>query len=134
MPQEITTGIKELLAEAKSEITEVDVASALSLINNDNAILIDIRDVRELWREGKVPDSKHVPRGMVEFWIAPDSPYHKDIFAEDRPFVFMCAGGMRSALATHIAQRMGLKPVYNLIGGFGAWRDAGAPVVPHEKK
>lgn len=134
MPQEITTGIKELLAEAKSEITEVDVTSALSLINNDNAILIDIRDVRELWREGKVPDSKHVPRGMVEFWIAPDSPYHKDIFAEDRPFVFMCAGGMRSALATHIAQRMGLKPVYNLIGGFGAWRDAGAPVVPHEKK
>jgi len=134
MPQEITTGIKELLAEAKTEITEVDVAGALSLIDNDNAMLIDIRDVRELWRDGKVPGSKHVPRGMVEFWIAPDSPYHKEIFTEDRPFVFMCAGGLRSALATQIAQRMGLKPVYNLIGGFGAWREAEAPIVLHEKK
>ena len=134
MPQEITTGIEKLLAEAKSEITEVDVAGALSMIENDNAMLIDIRDVRELWRDGKVPDSKHVPRGMVEFWIAPDSPYHKEIFTEDRPFVFMCAGGLRSALATQIAQRMGLKPVYNLIGGFGAWRESEAPIVPHEKK
>lgn len=134
MPQEITTGIKELLAEAKNEISEVDVTGARSLIDNDNAMLIDIRDVRELWRDGKVPGSKHVPRGMVEFWIAPDSPYHKEIFAEDRPFVFMCAGGLRSALATQIAQRMGLKPVYNLIGGFGAWREAEAPIVPHEKK
>lgn len=134
MPQEITIGIKDLLAEAKAEITEVDVAAARALIDNDNALLVDIRDVRELWRDGKVPDSRHVPRGMVEFWIAPDSPYHKEIFAEDRPFVFMCAGGLRSALATQIAQRMGLKPVYNLIGGFGAWRESGAPVVPHEKK
>jgi len=134
MPQEITTGIKDLLAEAKAEITEVDVTGARSLIDNDNAVLIDIRDVRELWRDGKVPGSRHVPRGMVEFWIAPDSAYHKEIFTEDRPFVFMCAGGLRSALATQIAQRMGLKPVYNLIGGFGAWREAEAPIVPHEKK
>ncbi len=134
MPQVITTGIKQLLADAKAEITEVDVAGAQSLIDNDNAMLIDIRDVRELWRDGKVPESKHVPRGMIEFWIAPDSPYHKEIFTEERPFVFMCAGGLRSALATQIAQRMGLQPVYNLIGGFGAWREAGAPIVPHEKK
>ncbi len=134
MPQQITTGIKDLLAEAKAEITEVDVAAARDLIANDNALLVDIRDVRELWRDGKVPDSKHVPRGMVEFWIAPDSPYHKDIFTEDRPFIFMCAGGLRSALATQIAQRMGLKPAYNLIGGFGAWRDAEAPIIPHEKR
>ena len=134
MPQEITTGIKDLLAEAKAEITEVDVTGARSLIDNDNAVLIDIRDVRELWRDGKVPGSRHVPRGMIEFWIAPDSAYHKEIFTEDRPFVFMCAGGLRSALATQIAQRMGLKPVYNLIGGFGAWREAEAPIVPHEKK
>jgi len=134
MPQDITTGIKDLLAEAKAEIAEVDVAAARQLIDNDNALLVDIRDVRELWRDGKVPDSRHVPRGMIEFWIAPDSPYHKDIFTEDRPFIFMCAGGLRSALATQIAQRMGLKPVYNLIGGFGAWRDAEAPIIPHEKK
>ncbi len=134
MPQDITTGIKQLLAEAQAEISEVDVAAARALIDNDNALLIDIRDVRELWRDGKVPASRHVPRGMVEFWIAPDSPYHKEIFTEDRPFIFMCAGGLRSALAAQIAQRMGLKPIYNLIGGFGAWRDAGAPIIPHEKK
>ncbi|MGB7204240.1 MAG: rhodanese-like domain-containing protein [Anderseniella sp.] len=134
MPQEITIGIKQLLAEAKKTITEINVAQARGMIENENALLVDIRDVRELWRDGKVPDSKHVPRGMVEFWIAPDSPYHKDIFTEDRPFIFMCAGGLRSALATEIAQRMGLKPVYNLIGGFGAWRDADAPIIPHEKK
>ena len=134
MPQEITIGIKQLLAEAKKTITEINIAQARSMIENENALLVDIRDVRELWRDGKVPDSKHVPRGMVEFWIAPDSPYHKDIFTEDRPFIFMCAGGLRSALATEIAQRMGLKPVYNLIGGFGAWRDADAPIIPHEKK
>ena len=134
MAQHITTGIKDLLADAKAEITEIDVAAARQLIDNEYALLVDIRDVRELWRDGKVPDSRHVPRGMVELWIAPDSPYHKDIFTEDRPFIFMCAGGLRSALATQIAQRMGLKPVYNLIGGFGAWRDADAPVIPHEKK
>lgn len=134
MPQEITTGIKDLLEEAKAEISEVDVAAARELIDTGNALLIDIRDVRELWRDGKVADSRHVPRGMIEFWIAPDSPYHKEFFTEDRPFIFMCAGGLRSALATRIAQRMGLKPVYNLIGGFGAWRDAEAPVIPHEKK
>ena len=134
MPQEITTGIKDLLSEAKAQISEVDVAAARELIDTDNAMLIDIRDVRELWRDGKVPDARHVPRGMVEFWIAPDSPYHKEFFTEDRPFIFMCAGGLRSALATQIAQRMGLKPVYNLIGGFGAWRDAEAPVIPHENK
>tara|TARA_R110002094_G_scaffold220823_1_gene193904 strand:- start:211 stop:615 length:405 start_codon:yes stop_codon:yes gene_type:complete len=134
MPQVITTGIKQLLAEARDQISEVDVAAARALIDNDNALLIDIRDVRELWRDGKVPESRHVPRGMVEFWIAPDSPYHKEMFTEDRPFIFMCAGGLRSALATQVAQRMGLKPVYNLIGGFGAWRDAEAPIIPHEKR
>ena len=134
MPQVITTGIKQLLAEARDQISEVDVTAARALIDNDNALLIDIRDVRELWRDGKVPESRHVPRGMVEFWIAPDSPYHKEMFTEDRPFIFMCAGGLRSALATQVAQRMGLKPVYNLIGGFGAWRDAEAPIIPHEKR
>jgi rhodanese-related sulfurtransferase len=134
MSQNITVGMKQLVAEAKAEIMEVDVAGARELLDKDNAVLIDIRDVRELWRDGKVPGSKHVPRGMVEFWIAPDSPYHKEFFAEDRPFVFMCAGGLRSALTTQIAQRMGLKPVYNLIGGFGAWREANAPIEPHERK
>lgn len=133
MAQNITTGIKQLVEHAKAEIQEVDVAGAQDLINDKGATLIDIRDIRELWREGKVPESRHVPRGMVEFWIDPDSPYYKDFFGGDGPFIFMCAGGFRSALATQIAQRMGLKPVYNLIGGFGAWKKEGAPVEPHEK-
>ncbi|MEE4237683.1 MAG: rhodanese-like domain-containing protein [Anderseniella sp.] len=133
MPQDIRIGIKQLCAEARAEIQEVDVAGARELIDNRGATLVDIRDIRELWRDGKVPGSRHVPRGMVEFWIDPESPYYKDFFGGDGPFIFMCAGGLRSALATHIAQRMGLRPVYNLIGGFGAWKKAEAPIEQHEK-
>ena len=92
---------------------------------------MDIRDVRELRRDGKIPDAFHCPRGMLEFWIDPASPYHKDIFQQDKKFVFYCASGWRSVLATEVAQRMGLAPVANMIGGFGGWRDAGGPI---EKK
>lgn len=134
MPQEITLSVKDMVAQAKSEIKEVDVAGARNLIDNGGATLIDIRDVRELWRSGKVPGSRHVPRGMLEFWIDPGSPYYKEFFGGDGPFIFMCAGGFRSALATQIAQRMGLSPVYNLVGGFGAWAEAKAPVEPVEPK
>jgi rhodanese-related sulfurtransferase len=134
MPQQITVSVKDMVQQAKAEIDEVDVAGARELIEKHGATLVDIRDIRELWRDGKVPGSRHVPRGMLEFWIDPDSPYYKDFFAGDGPFVFMCAGGFRSALATQVAQRMGLKPVYNLIGGFGAWSKNGAPVEPHERK
>lgn len=133
MPQSITTSVNDLVREAKSEIEEVDVEGARDLIDNKGAVLVDIRDIRELWRDGKVPGSRHVPRGMLEFWIDPESPYYKDFFAGDGPYIFMCAGGFRSALATQVAQRMGLKPVYNMIGGFGAWSKSGAPVEPHEK-
>ena len=134
MPQNITVSVQQLVEQAKAEIDEVDVAGAMALMEEHGATLIDIRDIRELWRDGKVPGSRHVPRGMVEFWIDPGSPYYKEFFGEDGPFIFMCAGGYRSALTTQIAQRMGLKPVYNLIGGFGAWSKAGAPVEPVEKK
>jgi rhodanese-related sulfurtransferase len=91
-------------------------------------VLVDIRDIRELQREGKVPGAFHCPRGMLEFWIDPQSPYHKPIFADDKKFVFFCAGGLRSALAAQTAQRMGLKPVAHIGGGFGAWKKAGGPV------
>ena len=83
--------------------------------------------IRELWREGAVPGARHVPRGMIEFWIDPDSPYHKPFFASGKKFVFFCAGGMRSALATQAAQNMGLGPVAHIAGGFGAWKEAGGP-------
>jgi rhodanese-related sulfurtransferase len=70
---------------------------------------------------------------MLEFWIDPDSPYHRDVFAQDKSFIFMCAGGLRSLLATQVAQRMGLKPVYNMTGGFGAWKEAGGAVETDER-
>jgi rhodanese-related sulfurtransferase len=91
-------------------------------------VLVDIRDIRELQREGKVPGAFHCPRGMLEFWIDPQSPYHKPIFADDKKFIFFCAGGLRSALAAQTAQHMGLKPVAHIQGGFGAWKKAGGPV------
>jgi rhodanese-related sulfurtransferase len=91
-------------------------------------VLVDIRDIRELQRDGKVPGAFHCPRGMLEFWIDPASPYHKPVFAQDKKYVFFCAGGLRSALAAQTAQRMGLKPVAHVRGGFGAWKKLGGPV------
>ena len=83
-----------------------------------------------LQREGKMPGAVHCPRGMLEFWIDPESPYHKPVFAEDKKFLFFCAGGWRSALAAQTAHRMGLKPVAHIQGGFGAWRKANGPIEP----
>ena len=128
MPQKITLGYKALVANAKSEITEYSAAEAMELAQRPDVLLVDIRDPRELTREGAVPGAYHCPRGMLEFWIDPESPYYKPIFGEDRTFVFFCAGGMRSALAAKTAQDMGLKPVAHVIGGFGAWKQAGGPV------
>ncbi len=125
----ITTGIKELCAAAEAEIETLSAAEAIALVDDPGVQLVDIRDVRELWREGGVPGAVHVPRGMLEFWVDPDSRYHKDVFASDKRFVFFCAGGMRSALATQAVQRMGLAPVAHIAGGFGAWKEAGGAVV-----
>lgn len=133
MAQTITTGYKALVDAAMAEIETISVDEARALQGRDDVIFVDIRDVRELQRLGKVPGAYHAPRGMLEFWIDPDSPYHKPLFAEDKRFVFFCAGGMRSALATEIAQRMGLSPVCHIEGGFGAWQNAGAPVEPPEE-
>ena len=133
MPQDITVGYKQLCAEAENMIRTVTVEEAIDMHGRDDVVIVDIRDVRELRREGRIPGSSHCPRGMLEFWIDPDSPYHKEIFAQDKTFVFHCAGGLRSALATEAAQRMGLKPVVNMAGGFGAWRKAGGPVEDYER-
>jgi rhodanese-related sulfurtransferase len=101
---------------------------ALALHGRDDVVFVDLRDIRELHREGRVPGAFHCPRGMLEFWIDPQSKYHKPIFAVDKRFVFFCAAGQRSALAAETAQRMGLKPVAHIAGGFGAWKAAGGPV------
>ncbi|MEC9368191.1 MAG: rhodanese-like domain-containing protein [Pseudomonadota bacterium] len=128
MAQKITTGVKQLVEEARKEIEEIEAEDARSLLGDDGVVIVDLRDVRELKREGKIPGSFHCPRGMLEFWIDPASPYFKPVFGEDKKFVFHCASGWRSALATQIAQRMGLKPVAHIAGGFTAWKKAGGDV------
>ena len=134
MPQTITTGYKALVDAAEREIETLPVEEAIKLAGQDDVVLVDIRDVRELQRDGKVPGAVHCPRGMLEFWIDPQSPYHKPVFGQDKKFVFFCAAGLRSALATQTAQRMGLKPVAHIGGGFGAWKQAGGPVEMVEDK
>jgi rhodanese-related sulfurtransferase len=127
MPQTITKGYKDLLAQAEARIKTLTVEEAQALLGRDDVVFVDLRDPREREREGKMPNAFHCPRGMLEFWIDPESPYAKPVFQEDRQFVFFCAGGWRSALAADIAQEMGLKPVAHIAGGFGAWKKAGAP-------
>lgn len=128
MPQRITLSYKALVAAAKAEIKEYTAEESIELAKRPDVLLVDIRDPRELARDGRIPGAFHCPRGMLEFWIDPESPYYKPVFGEDRTFVFFCAGGLRSALATKTAQDMGLKPVAHIIGGFGAWKKAGGPI------
>lgn len=134
MAQRITVGVEQLVAEARAAIEEVSVEEAMALAGHDDVVIVDIRDVRELQREGRIPGSFHCPRGMLEFWIDPESPYHKPVFAQDKRFLFHCAKDWRSALATELAQRMGLTPVAHIKGGFSAWKDAGGPVEMPEPK
>jgi rhodanese-related sulfurtransferase len=128
MPQKISTGFRALVDAAEREIETLPIEEAIAQHGRDDVTFVDLRDVRELEREGRIPGAFHCPRGMLEFWIDPESPYHKPAFAEDKSFVFFCGGGWRSALAAQTAQRMGLRPVAHIAGGFGAWRKAGGPV------
>ncbi len=124
----ITRGIKQLCAEAEAEIVTLSVEDVMALSSDDNVQIIDIRDIRELYREGAMPGAYHAPRGMLEFWVDPESPYHKELFASGKQFVFFCAGGLRSALAAKTVQDMGLKPVAHMAGGFKAWREASGAI------
>lgn len=133
MPQSVTVGYRALVDAAEREIETLTVDDAKALHGRDDVVFVDVRDVRELGREGRMPGAFHCPRGMLEFWIDPQSPYHKPVFAQDKRFVFFCAGGWRSALAAQTAQHMGLKPVAHIAGGFGAWKKAGAPVEQDER-
>jgi rhodanese-related sulfurtransferase len=128
VPQIITTGFRALVDAAEREVETLSIDEALALHGREDVTFIDVRDVRELERDGRMPGAFHCPRGMLEFWIDPASPYHKPLFAEDKRFVFFCAGGWRSALAAQTAHRMGLNPVAHIKGGFGAWGKANGPV------
>ncbi len=99
-----------MVDEAKSRIKTIGLEEARARLGEDNVVFVDLRDVRELEREGMIPGAFHCPRGMLEFWIDPDSPYHKAVFASGKEFVFYCNGAWRSALATDVAQQMGLAP------------------------
>ena len=134
MPQTITTGFRVLLDAAEREIETLSVDEAAKLHGRDDVVFVDIRDPREQQREGKMPGAFSCTRGMLEFWIDPASPYHKAQFAEDKKFVFFCAGGWRSALAAQTAHHMGLKPVAHIRGGFSEWKKSGKPVEEPEAK
>lgn len=134
MTQKITLGIKQMMAEANATIETMSVQDVMAVLGQDDVVLVDIRDPREIERDGRIPGTFSCTRGMLEFWIDPESPYAKPIFQEDKKFIFHCAGGLRSALAAKTAHDMGLKPVAHMDGGFGAWRNAGGAIEKVEPK
>ena len=122
-------GYKELIANANERIQTLSVADAQTKLGDPNVVFIDIREIRELEREGTIPGAFHAPRGMLEFWVDPESPYHKDeVFEPEKEFVLFCQSAWRSALATATLQDMGLESVSHIEGGFSAWKRAGGPV------
>ncbi len=126
-------GYKQLVAEAEAEIETLAAKDAVALRDDPNVTFVDLRDIRELEREGMIPGAVHAPRGLLEFWVDPDSPYFKPVFGSGKRFVFFCAAGWRSALATQQVQRMGLEPVAHVGGGFAAWKEAGGAIAPYAK-
>ncbi len=134
MPLNISKGYRQLVAEAEKEIETISTEQALELHGSEDVVFVDLRDVRELWREGLIPGAFHCPRGMLEFWIDPDSIYYKDIFASGKKFLFYCNLGWRSALAAQVSQQMGLTPVAHIGGGFHAWKKAGGSVAKKEDR
>lgn len=125
--QKLRVSAAEMVAKARARITEVETAEAIKMVGRDDVVIVDLRDVRERERSGFIPDSFHCPRGMAEFWVDPDSPYFKDIFAQDKTFVFHCASGWRSALTVATLNDMGF-PCAHLREGFSTWEAQGGPV------
>lgn len=121
-------GYKDLLKEANAEIETISVTEASALLEDENTAFIDIRDIRELERDGKITGAIHAPRGMLEFWADPDCKYHREIFASNKRLILYCASAWRSALATKALQDMGLENICHLEGGFSAWKEAGGAI------
>jgi rhodanese-related sulfurtransferase len=136
MPQSITRGIKAMVAEANAQIETMTPQQVMDAAAKGDVVIVDIRDPREIERDGRIPGAFACTRGMLEFWIDPQSPYAKPAFQQDKKYIFHCAGGLRSALAAKTADDMGLKPVAHMGGGFAAWKEAGGAVeafTPKEK-
>jgi rhodanese-related sulfurtransferase len=118
----------QMVAEARARIEEIETPDLIGMVDDADVVIVDIRDVRERERSGFIPGSVHAPRGMVEFWIDPDSPYFKDVFGqEDKKYVFHCASGWRSALTVATLQDMGFDAAH-LREGFSTWEKQGGPV------
>jgi len=124
----IIKGCKQLVHEAMEKITTLSLADAKAYLDAPGVVFVDIRDVRELEREGLIPGAFHAPRGMLEFWVDPDSPYYKEVFGSGKTFILYCGSAWRSSLAVASLQEMGLAPVTHIEGGFSAWKKAGYPV------
>ena len=123
----VTQHVSEMVASARMMIESISVTEAAELQTNEAAILIDLRDIRELQQVGIIPDAFHAPRGMLEFWADPQSPYHKSIFHTDGKLILFCASGLRSALAVRTLQDMGMGNVLDMNGGFTEWKMQGLP-------
>jgi len=131
---QLKTSSAQMVADARARIEEIETGDLIAMLDDPNVVVVDIRDVRERQRSGYIPGSFHAPRGMIEFWVDPDSPYFKDIFAqEDKKFVFHCASGWRSALTTATLQDMGFEAAH-LKDGFSTWEKQGGPVEFPEPK
>lgn len=125
---------KQLVSEASEKIETLSLEETTALVGNSDVQFVDIRDVRELNKEGTIPGAIHAPRGMLEFWVDPDSPYFKPVFAEDKKFILFCRSSWRSALAAATLKEMGLNNVAHISGGYGAWVESGGKTVPVKKK
>lgn len=132
MPNLRTTAA-EMVAAARARIDEVPASEAIGLLDDPDVVLVDLRDVRERQRQGFVPGSFHAPRGMIEFWVDPASPYFKEVFGQDKRFVFYCASGWRSALTVATLSDMGF-PAAHIPEGFTGWKAAGGPVERPESR
>jgi len=126
---------QDLVNEANQLIETLDPTKVKSMLENDECTLIDVRDIRELWKAGTIKNSKHIPRGMLEFWLDPQSSYYKENnFDPNKKMILFCALGMRSALATKSLVDMGFKNVAHVKGGFDALKQSGLDIVVKEKK
>ena len=130
----LKTSVAKMVEDARARIEEVETADAIAMVDDPDVVIVDLRDIRERQRSGYIPGSFHCPRGMLEFWVDPESPYFKEIFGEDKKFVFHCASGWRSALSVATLQDMGFEAAH-LREGFSTWEKQGGPVeFPETKK
>ena len=128
MVRKLQVSAAQMVTEARSRIEEVEAQDLINHSGRSDIVIVDLRDIRERQRDGYIPDSFHCPRGMVEFWVDPDSPYYKDVFDRDAKFVFHCASGWRSAITVDTLRKMGFEGAAHIKGGFGAWKKANGPV------